>query len=355
MGAGTGIEWTDATWNPIGGCSIHSPGCIHCYAQKLAGTRLKRHPLYAGTTKLVKGKPVFNGVLTAADDDAAVWRWPLSWRGAKQPVMGAGKPSLIFVGDMSDLFHEDRPDEVIDRVFAIMALCPQHIFQVLTKRADRLRRYLLDPHTCNRIYGLVCDLTLDGFAKVVLMAPTSDEELAPPGRRIYLDKWPLPNVWIGVSVENQSYADERIPLLLDTPAAVRFLSCEPLLGPIDFSESSWAAQPKLDWIIAGGESGHDARPMNPQWARWLRNQCADAGVSFFFKQWGEWRHKGPKPSETPGRFALAPREFDGPIVEVDHYPRQFASFGSTVLERIGKKEAGRNLDGVEHINFPRQP
>ena len=144
MGAISGIEWTDATWNPIGACSIKSPGCIYCYAQGLAGTRLKHHALYAGTTDIVKDRPVFNGHLTAAPDDHPVWTWPMRWRGARNPRLGPGKPSMIFVGDMSDLFHEDRPEETIDRVFDVMKLSPSHIFQVLTKRASRMLEYLSD-------------------------------------------------------------------------------------------------------------------------------------------------------------------------------------------------------------------
>ena len=115
MGYPTNIEWTDATWNPIGGCSIKSPGCINCYAQLLAGTRLTWHPLYAGVTDIVKGKPVFNGKMTVAAEDNDIWRWPLKWRGAKYPRMGVGQPSLIFVGDMADLFHEGRPSADIVR------------------------------------------------------------------------------------------------------------------------------------------------------------------------------------------------------------------------------------------------
>jgi protein gp37 len=320
--AATGIEWTDLTWNPIGGCSVHSPGCIHCYAQTLAGGRLKSHPLYAGTTTPAKTGPVFNGHLTVAPDDHRVWLKPLRWRGAKHPRRGPGARSLIFVGDMSDLFHEDRPDAHIDRVFAVMALCPQHDFQVLTKRADRMREYVSSPSTPRRVYELVCDLvTVDQIADVILIAPGIDPSLAPPGKQIFLGRWPLPNVWCGVSVEDQRRADERIPEVLATPAAVRFISYEPAIGPVDLAampfpdgdaRHRWDAltgqallygdgvrghpdvtirmdkplKSSLDWIICGGESGPKARPMHPDWARSLRDQCATAGVAFFFKQWG---------------------------------------------------------------------
>src|SRR5262245_40884186 len=141
MAATTGIEWTDATWNPIGGCSIHSPGCANCYAMKLSA-RLPDHPVYAGTVEPSNAGPVWTGKLTVAPDDHHVWRWPLGWRGAKQPVMGAGKPSLIFTGDMSDLFHQERPYIHIDRVFRVAGGCSEeeqpHILQMLTKRPDNM-------------------------------------------------------------------------------------------------------------------------------------------------------------------------------------------------------------------------
>lgn len=232
---------------------------------------------------------------------------------------------------MGDLFHEDVPDEWIDRVFAVMALAPQHTFQVLTKRSARMRAYLFDPTTTRRIYTLVCEMTVALEPGVVLIARPEHEKHAPPGPRVYLDLWPLPNVWLGVSAERQQEAAERIPDLLATPAAIRFVSAEPLLGPIDFTRI--ARQPngydqqmpglahvtqlyvdalagnegityktpqggemsaetcfgnKLDWIITGGESGQGARPMHYTWVRSIRDQCATADVPFFFKQWGTW-------------------------------------------------------------------
>jgi len=320
MGANSKIEWCDATWNPIGGCSIASPGCTNCYAQGLAGTRLKDHPLYKGTTTESKAGPVFNGHLTAAPNDHPVWTWPMRWRGSKTPRRGPGARSLIFVGDMSDLFHEDRPDEVIDRVFAVMALCPQHDFQVLTKRAERMREYLT-ANTGNWDIGHAAGR----IAKIVEAMRTDRQAVGPlpnlePGGRW----WPLSNVWLGVSAERQQEADERIPHLLATPAAIRFVSAEPLLGPIDFQrftelchadrdgECNAARCPQirdgepersrrhcpldrwgepeegrpitLDQVIVGGESGPAARPMHPDWARSIRDQCQAAGVAFFMKQ-----------------------------------------------------------------------
>jgi protein gp37 len=288
MGTSTGIEWTDATWNPIGGCSIASPGCINCYAQSLAGSRLKQHPLYTGTTDMVKGKHVFNGHLTAAPLDHPVWTWPLRWRGARKPRLGLGKPSMIFVGDMSDLFHEDRPDEIIDRVFAVMALCPHHIFQVLTKRAERMRDY------CSRLK----ERSVEIAQRAVWLGIWDDPEAAAADTVNALDAGFLPNVWFGVSAERQQEADERIPYLLATPASVRFVSCEPLLDLLRLdsigvfgSLGLESALCQIDQVIIGGESGKNARPMHPEWALALRDQCGASGTAFFFKQWGGLRPK----------------------------------------------------------------
>jgi protein gp37 len=276
----TNIEWCDATWNVVGGCTIRSPGCKNCYAQDLAGTRLINHPLYAGTTTVAaNGKPVFNGKMTVAPDDHPVWTRPLKWRGAKNRVMGAGMPSLIFVGDMSDLFHEERPAHVIAKVFAVMARCPHHVFQVLTKRPERMRDWILT----------IADSPDGIFDAVVDLVDGDREEI----NRIGELPWPLPNVWCGTSVERQKEADERIPLLLQTPAAVRFISAEPLIGPIDLHDwltRDWhptmppETTSRLDWVIVGGESGPDRRPTDIAWMHSLRDQCLAAGVSYFHKQ-----------------------------------------------------------------------
>lgn len=261
------IEWTDATWNPIVGCDIVSPGCTNCYAMGMAArieamsAGLGRPTHYEGTTRRVKGKAVWTGRLALAPEK--IRTEPLRWK----------RPRMVFVNSMGDLFHEHVPDEWIDQVFAIMALCPQHTFQVLTKRSARMREYVSG--LPERRAMLACNSGLDWV------------------------EWPLSNVWLGVSAERQEEADERVPDLLATPAAIRFVSAEPLLGPIDF-ERTWmnhvndrapfdsARLPGLDWIIVGGESGPHARPMHPDWARSIRDQCAAAGIPFFFKQWGEW-------------------------------------------------------------------
>jgi protein gp37 len=289
---------------------------------------------------------------------------PLRWKRGRR----------IFVNSMSDLFHEDVPDAGIDRVFAVMALSPQHTYQILTKRSARMRAYVTDPATPGRIYHIVCDLSLEQAASVILLARPEHAAHAPPGRHVLLGLWPLQNVWLGVSAEDQRRADERIPDLLATPAAIRFVSAEPLLGPIDFEhivrppDCYDKAMPgfdmietvlldalggqngvrtrtgdefgdvgggaKLDWIIVGGESGPQARPMHPDWARSIRDQCEAAGTAFFFKQWGEWKGCGPgRISETN---CTALHRWDD---------RAFSC-------RVGKKAAGRLLDGGEHNAMP---
>ena len=228
------IEWTDATWNPVTGCTEVSPGCAHCYAKT-----------FAERFRGVPGHPYERGFDLQLRPERL--DQPLRWK----------KPRSIFVNSMSDLFHEAVPDEYIREIFDVMAIADQHRFQVLTKRAERLA------------------------------------ELAPSL------PWPA-HVWMGVSVENQRWTS-RIDHLREVPAAVRFLSCEPLLGPLELDLEG------IDWVIAGGESGPGARPMRPEWPRGIRDQCGAVGVAFFFKQWGAHDASG---------------------------------------KRVGKKRAGRILDGA---------
>jgi protein gp37 len=226
-------------------------------------------PIYRGHTTKTKAGFVWNGKVAASNWGQVIK--PLSWK----------KPRRIFVNSMSDLFHDDMPVEVIDQVFAVMALCPQHTFQVLTKRFSRMRDYCLDrkmPERVGEQMGVIGGDEREGW-----YAPVCD------GKRGWVEaSMPLPNVWLGASVENQEAADYRIPALLETPAAVRFLSCEPLLGPIVFSKVPGFNRIGLDlsnwWVICGGESGPGKRPMDLAWARSLRDQCAGPGVPFFMKQ-----------------------------------------------------------------------
>ncbi len=312
----TAIEWTDATWNPVTGCNQVSSGCAFCYAKRLHDQRFKAWSDGNWPTAPEQYRVPFETVQCHPDRLSI----PLSWK----------KPRKIFVNSMSDLFHESVNDVFIDRVFAVMARCPRHTFQILTKRAARLPDYFHEER------GWYIRQVVD----------ESYQSIADP-----FPNWqfPLPNVWLGVSVENQATANERIPALIETPAAVRFLSCEPLLSPIDLSKFLICSSPhhvslhlylntyrdNLHQVIVGGESGPGARPMHPDWARDLRDQCIAAGVPFFFKQWGEW---------IPEQFA------DG------HWPESSTRYtfdNQTQLVRSGKTKAGRLLDGREWNEYPK--
>lgn len=298
----TGIEWTDATWNPIVGCSIVSPGCTNCYAMAQAARLLDRPGShYEGTTRRVNGRPVWTGKVALAPDH--ILTQPLRWR----------RPRRIFVNSMGDPFHESVPNKLIDRVFAVAAMAPQHTLQVLTKRSARMLEYMtgLSLFAGERLANAAGDLGVDDDTQCAVanwINGWSRWRHAPPDANPLngtVPRWPLPNVWCGVSAEDQARANERIPNLLATPAVIRFVSAEPLLGPIDLTnvvppdryeinaltgfdfDQGTACNP-LDWVICGGESGPDARPMHPEWVRSLRDQCRTAAVPFFFKQWGEW-------------------------------------------------------------------
>lgn len=327
----TGIEWTDKVWNPVHGCDRVSAGCDHCYALTMA-KRLKGmgEPGYQSDGDPVTSGPGFAVTLRPERLDQ-----PLRWR----------KPRRIFVNSMSDLFHDSVPDEYIAHVFAVMALAEQHTFQVLTKRHARMR-------------SLLSSSDFQTETAEHMLAMTDADEMKDAG-----EPFPLPNAWLGVSAENQQWADVRIPALLDTPAAVRFVSAEPLLGPIDLQRtlgrwvppadhpgwhdvtrapSSGNAAKQLDardvlhWVIVGGESGRNARPMHPDWARGLRDQCQAAGVAFLFKQWGEWVSEDQSPEDIllPG----VSRQHWGPD---DPY-----------LYKVGKHRAGRELDGRTWDEYP---
>lgn len=359
MSANTSIEWTDRTWNPVRGCSLVSEGCRNCYAMKQANRFSGGGQPYEGLTELGPAGPRWTGKIRTVDEALTE---PLRWR----------KPQRVFVNSMSDLFHEGVADEFIDRVFAVMALAQRHTFQILTKRPARMQAYLSDSQRRQRVQS-------GGEVMRPSRPPAHWYHVSDWSMR--LNTWPLPNVWLGVSCENQQTADERIPLLLLTPAAVRFLSCEPLLGPIDLEHipagpicpqlpehrvdvlraGTWdlrsgfiaKGQPdfinhsdmeRLDWVIVGGESGVRPRPMHPDWARTIRNQCTAAGVRFFFKQWGAWQDGSAPPDLgeivlNDGRHARAVEQFTAD----DRY--RWDKLRPTVMARVGKKAAGRELDG----------
>ncbi|MEO1145158.1 MAG: phage Gp37/Gp68 family protein [Cyanobacteria bacterium J06638_22] len=238
----TSIEWTEKTWNPVTGCTKISPGCAHCYAADLA--------------RRFWGNRQFSDIQFHEDR-------------LEQPLKRR-KPTMWFVNSMSDLFHESIADEQLDQIFAVMALTPQHIYQVLTKRPERMLKYLSD--SWNADYpGYKTEYRVNGTAdQIASKFGLTWENVA---------SLPLPNVWLGVTAENQSVADERIPLLLQTPASVRFLSCEPLLSSLRLD---W----KVDWVIIGGESGSKARKFRLEWAIALAEQCKAADIPYFVKQMG---------------------------------------------------------------------
>lgn len=264
MGDNSGIEWTDATWNPVTGCTQipgvrgTGSGCDRCYAKTLIDTRQSANP-----TSVRFGKP-FEIVMTHPER----LEQPLRWR----------RPRRVFCNSLSDVFHTDVPDDYITAIFDIMAKAHWHTFQLLTKRAERMERFITK---WTATHGV------------------------------------MPNLHVGVSVENTEAA-WRLPHLRRTPAAVRYVSAEPLIGSLECVNLDG-----FDWIIVGGESGPGARPMQAEWARDVRDRCAANGTAYFFKQWGEW----------------APRSMTG-------------SEENSVMTRVGKRAAGRLLDGITHDEYP---
>lgn len=315
------IEWTEKTWNPITGCTPTSKGCDNCYAKRMAETRLR------GRCGYPKKEPFKPGTYHPNRMGQ-----PLSWQ----------KPCDIFVCSMGDLFHKEVCPEDIDRVFSIIRRCPQHTFRLLSKRPDRMEAYIRETGAA----------IARGFA-------------AGP--------WPLPNVQLGVTAENQPMLGKRIGYLLGTSAAVRFVSLEPLLGPVqlDHVDADSAGHPtmcfinaltgrhddmgrpcpdvnSLDWVIVGGETGPGARPMHPEWVRSLRDQCVAAGVPFFFKSWGDWKEGSDARRTTKCVYR------DGTVVDFDRESLLAEELksgiphnkrGGTLMARVGKKAAGNELDG----------
>lgn len=324
-----GIAWCTETWNPLRGCSRVSDGCRNCYAEAMAGRFSGIGQPYEGlTTKDSHGTAKWNGTIKLVHDKLTD---PLRWK----------RPRMVFVNSMSDLFHESVPDDFIDQVFAVMTFARQHTFQVLTKRPKRMQEYMSrDPVT-------------PAFLEMFKLR--NGIEFVGP-----MTNWPRKNIWLGVTVENQEAADERIPLLLQTPAAVRWLSMEPLLGAVDLAllgtlpRSQHANYTQthdlLHWVVVGGESGPNARPMHPAWPRSLRNQCAEAGVPFLFKQWGEWApHQACAGGDEGGDLRRGHvRYLQGDGREPDGHFRK----GDAAVARIGKKSAGRLLDGALHDGYP---
>lgn len=343
--ADTNIEWSDKVWNPTVGCTRVSEGCRNCYAFQLHDMRHKAYK--AGKRLPLQYAKPFKELQLMPDRLTD----PLSWR----------KPQKVFVNSVSDLFHDDVPDDFLCEVFKVMGKAKQHTFQVLTKRAGRMQKFMREQTNAHAIRML------------------EDPE--------FCVQWPYPNVWLGVSVENQAAADERIPLLLQTPAAVRFLSCEPLIGPVRLG--GWCVTCKglvgtmgakchadtvwPDWVIVGGESGHGARPIHPDWVRSLRDQCRQTNTAFFFKQWGEWcpSDHAPEPVAVPTtilagspaecvvmkkpgqRFSVVRPDGGNRINQPDgRFTGEGPEIGDAWMLHVGKKVAGNLLDGLKWLEFP---
>ncbi len=337
----TKIEWATDSWNPIRArrgdmigwhCERVSEGCRNCYAERMnmrLGTGFEFKP--GNLIRPVKvGMGAFQTTETRGDVslflDEEMLLQPLRWK----------KPRMIFVGSMTDVFADFVKDEWLDKIFAVMALCPQHIFQVLTKRSARMREYMSALRSGE--HAISREVHRIKFGN----GPAFHVELVDCVNG-------FSNIWLGVSAEDQPNADARLPYLRATPAAVRFMSAEPLLGPITGIDG-------LDWVIAGGESGPNARPMHPDWARALRDQCAAAGVPFFFKQWGEWEtfydsaddQDSCRVPQTDGQMGRGATRFHNLAGGMGFHGERVIA-----VRNVGKKRAGRLLDGREHNEMPR--
>ena len=399
MAEKTLIEWaqgsdgeTGATWQIVTGCSVVSPGCTNCYAMRLAGTRLRNHPSRKDLTTQTKAGPVWNGKV----------RFNVGW--LRQPL-GWKKPRGIFVAAHGDLFHDVVQDWMLVDAFAVMAITQRHRYYVLTKRAERMAKFMK------------WLATPDGRVALEAAARRLGHTFEHEGQSFLA--LPLPNVWLGVSAEDQRRAEERIPHLLDTPAAIRWVSAEPLLGAIDWrrwlptgrqarrpngeeflaphfymtrcEHCGWCGSselcleyrnhddadvgcpsclksmradelPHVDWIVSGGESGPGARPAHPDWFRSLRDQCAASGAAYFHKQngawlgWSQFTAAGIDDDPEQTRFPTMEWE-DGKWSDVGHPMWSDTKDGAIDDEhcvgRVGKKLAGAMLDGREHREMPR--
>jgi protein gp37 len=289
------ISWTDKTWNPLVGCSKKSTGCSSCYAIQQA---YRNEAI--GKTMASPGRLAYYEGLTEKRGNRIEWTGKVNFVPEALDIpLKRKKPTKWFVNSMSDLFHESVPDEWIDKIFAVMALTPQHTYQVLTKRPERMRAYM---DWCERRHN--------SEGKPISHCRVDAVESVCRERENYphydIPEWPLPNAWLGVSVEDQKAADERIPQLDLTTAALRFLSCEPLLGPLNLTQHLTHTK----WVIVGGESGSNARPCELTWIESIVEQCRAAGVACWVKQLGTncrgWSSsgKGDNPEHWPASIQV---------------------------------------------------
>lgn len=249
------IAWADAIWDPVRGCSRKSAACVNCYAETETALNSQAGGWGEGFASVTPEGMKWTGKVEVYEDRLL-------------KPFGVDKPSRIFVNAVADVFHEEMTDAMVDRVFAVMAAAAQHRYVILTKRQKKMQSYMADPATPGRIAAAVAAL----------------------GRAGKVESWPPPNVWLGVTTENQKEAERRVPTLLQTPAAVRFVAAEPLLSAVEL-KAEWlphpgAAGPTIDWVMAGGESGPNARPIEIDWVRALRDQCARTGIPFYWNDWG---------------------------------------------------------------------
>lgn len=311
MAENSAIEWTDHTWTPVVGCDPVSPACAKCYAALMAA-RLE-----------AMGQAKYAGIATR-HGNLGKWTGKVTlWEPDLLKPLGVKKPARWFLTSMGDIGHDKVAFDFLDRIFAVMAMCPQHTFYVLTKRPGRIARYLSGEDCRGPTWS----------RKVAVDAAASVH-----GTPFAVKQWPLSNVLIGCTAEDQPRADERRTHLerIAYSGWRTFVSYEPALGPVDWT--GWAF---LAWMISGGESGPGARPSHPDWHRATRDWCAKAGIPYMFKQWGEWA-----PRSAIDRDLFAKRSRGRPCWSAT------SGAGITDVFRVGKKAAGRLLDAVEHNGFP---
>ena len=324
--ANTKIEWATKVWNPVTGCTPISSGCANCYAKRMANRLKGRHGYDAADPFKVTIHP------------EEKFLEPLKWR----------KPSNVFVCSMGDLFHKDVPTLEIDKVFAIAAISPKHNFMFLTKRPDRMAAYFDTPakKLAERWEDVIYSMGISaGDDEIDTVASFLHNRCALG--------WPLKNIWLGVSVEDQKAADDRIHYLNEISAAVKFVICEPLLSEINFEKSlgeslKWHAgglKNCISWVISGGETGPQARPCHPDWVRSLRDQCKNDGIPFFFKSWGVWV---PSLQIVP---SLADKSYIGPIEKSTS--KDFFTTTCCVLQKTNKKISGDFIDSKQYHEFPK--